>query len=408
MNINASNLCAGYSTYKVNVDNVKQKSAEVTVAADAAEIPAAVAEISPEGKALADKMISLIQRDIPEDVKHLSSVSTYEYVKSFESALAEQAKGDGKDCFTYHVNKMVSVYNEMRSGIEEKYSDTSRETAEYYVADNGNIEELTLEKELGMLDKAYENHSKLMAASTEIWSGFIGSETDIAKGEVRDLAYQAFMSAKASGEMDISSDASDKLNDIWDYYAKDVSAPEIDEVMRAKVQERSNADNQIEAYLLTTKNTNEVMWEHYMDMRMLKAEAFDHNAEYDEEDIMQAITDAYEAVYQKIVKAHENGGREVDYELTGKSKISLEEDLAGLDAAFERCVADLEGYLTCKRTNEMFANPDMSWWLKKRNEQPEETEPVINIKYTDEYINNIFSALRQAREEFLARLTKII
>ncbi len=204
MNINASNLCAQYSTYKVNVDNVKQKMDEVAVNDGVYEAPAATMELSPEGKALAGKKREIMQ-------------------------------------------------------------------------------------------------------------------------------------------------------------------PEIDDAIRAKVQESANAESQIEAYRLTTKNTNEVMWEHYMDMRAFKAEAFDHNAEYDEEDIMQSITDAYAAVYQKILKAHENGDREVDYEFIGKSKISLEEDLAGLDAAFERCVADLEGYLTCKRTNEMFANPDMAWWFERNN-----------------------------------------
>jgi len=34
----------------------------------------------------------------------------------------------------------------------------------------GKIEELTKEKELDMLNQAYENHSNFMATSTEIWS----------------------------------------------------------------------------------------------------------------------------------------------------------------------------------------------------------------------------------------------
>lgn len=365
MNINASNLCTQYSTYKVNVDNVKQKIDEAAVNDGVYETSAAVMELSSEGKVLADKMTSLMHRNVPDDVGHLSSVSTYEYIKAFEDALTEPQRDNPSECFSYHANKMSSVYNDMKENIISKYSEAGRET-EYYVADNGNVEELTKEKELTMLDKAYENHSKLMAVSTEIWNGFIDGEK-AAKGEIRDLAYQAFMSAKGEKGMNISFETLDKLNNIWDYYAKDISAPEIDDNMRTKVQESANADNQIEAYRLTTKNTNEVMWEHYMDMRAFKAEAFDHNAEYDEEDIMQAVTDAYAAVYQKIIKAHENGDREVDYELTGKSKISLEEDLVGLDAAFERCVSDLEGYLTCKRTNEVFANPDMAWWFERNN-----------------------------------------
>lgn len=41
---------------------------------------------------------------------------------------------------------------------------------EYYVTESGKIEELTKEKELDMLNQAYENHSNFMATSTEIWS----------------------------------------------------------------------------------------------------------------------------------------------------------------------------------------------------------------------------------------------
>ena len=57
----------------------------------------------------------------------------------------------------------------MRERIEAKYVDSQRET-EYYVADHGEMEELTKEKELEMLDKAYANHSTFLATSTEIWA----------------------------------------------------------------------------------------------------------------------------------------------------------------------------------------------------------------------------------------------
>lgn len=73
------------------------------------------------------------------------------------------------DSFDRHVNKAVAAYNMMRERIEAKYADSQRET-EYYVADNGKMEELTKEKELEMLDKAYANHSTFLATSTEIWA----------------------------------------------------------------------------------------------------------------------------------------------------------------------------------------------------------------------------------------------
>jgi len=86
---------------------------------------------------------------------------------------------------------------------------------------------------------------------------------------------------------------------------------------------------------------------------------------------------------------------EVDYELPGKSKFSLGEVLAGLDAAFERCVADIEGYLTCKRTNEMFANPDMAWWFE-RNNRKISTDLNYNFILSDK-INSLNEADKSAQ-----------
>ena len=144
----------------------------------------------------------------------------------------------------------------MRERIEAKYADSQRET-EYYVADHGEMEELTKEKELEMLDKAYEKHSIFMATSTEIWADLkdfqpkinyysntgqaATSETQTfqsgyKKNEIKNQAYQAFMSA-ISGEnrnmllqeqgnlnqlklnLSISSSARTQINSIWDYYA---------------------------------------------------------------------------------------------------------------------------------------------------------------------------------------------
>lgn len=165
----------------------------------------------------------------------------------------DEVKTDSFDC---HVNKMVSAYNLMKDAIEDKYANPDRKL-EYYVADDGSMQELTKEKELEMLDKAYEKHSIFMATSTEIWSRLIDfqpkinyysntgqeatSETQILqagykKNEIKNQAYQAFMSA-ISGEnrnmllqeqgnlnhlklnLSISSSARTHINSIWDYYA---------------------------------------------------------------------------------------------------------------------------------------------------------------------------------------------
>ena len=109
-----------------------------------------------------------------ENLKHLSSISSMDYVNWFENEVTEVfAKEDTEsvksDSFEHHVNRMAEAYNKMKNSIEEKYAEQDYEP-EYYVTESGKIEELTKEKELDMLNQAYENHSNFMATSTEIWS----------------------------------------------------------------------------------------------------------------------------------------------------------------------------------------------------------------------------------------------
>ena len=104
---------------------------------------------------------------------------------------------------------------------------------------------------------------------------------------------------------------------------------------------------------LTIQNTNEVAWEHYTAMRDISSLTL-KDGNYNVEDVMKSIMDTYETRYNEIVKEHENGDREVSYELTGKRSLTLDEDLAGLDEAFKMRLANLEGYITCQQTNKAF------------------------------------------------------
>ena len=202
-----------------------------------------------------------------ESSKHLSSVSSMDYVNRFENEVTEVfAKEDTtqsvkSDTFEHHVNRMAIAYNKMKNSIEEKYAAKAHEP-EYYVTESGKIEELTKEKELDMLNQAYENHSNFMATSTEIWSelqdftpsvvyhkgseqtekeqNISESQENNAKSKekrvIKDTAYQAFLSAIKSDNQKLSqqysgdwkdlrlklnvSDGDRKmLNGIWDYYA---------------------------------------------------------------------------------------------------------------------------------------------------------------------------------------------
>ncbi len=201
-----------------------------------------------------------------ESYKQLSSVSYQGYVDLFESTLSELSASGNDDTsitnhFDYYANQMAASYDKMRSDIEAKYASDDYKP-QYYIAESGRIEELTKDKELDMLKRAYESHSTLMASTTEIWESLKDfkpstvygnsstgadetqtADTDKAdagaaqKGHIRDIAYKALISAIGSDNLKLSAShtgslnklnlnldisASDRslLNSIWNYYAK--------------------------------------------------------------------------------------------------------------------------------------------------------------------------------------------
>lgn len=217
-------------------------------------------DISEAGRnALREKMSAVKRSERAGDIKKLSSINSgaYGIMNEFEKAMAETdfAKEEGTDAFDSHVNKMAAAYQLMKDRIEEKYAAADRQE-EYYTAADGSMQELTKEKELEMLDKAYEAHSRFMAASTQIWcelqdfkartTSHSGGAEEAAPGapqkstEVKEQVYRAFMSAVSEEnlgllkqekgsrkpfrlQLDISSSARSLLNSIWDYQRSSVS-----------------------------------------------------------------------------------------------------------------------------------------------------------------------------------------
>lgn len=202
-----------------------------------------------------------------ESIRHLSSVSFQNYVDFFEKEVSEvyEKDKDGSvksDCFEHHVNRMAVAYDKMKNSIEEKYAVEDYEP-EYYVSEFSKIEELTKEKELDMLNRAYESHSIFMATSTQVWANLQDFTPSVVyhkgngqaddeiptdgnkdnqdvkleeKDSVRNAAYQAFMSAIRQENQDFSKLYSDNwkdvrlnlnissadrelLNGVWDFYA---------------------------------------------------------------------------------------------------------------------------------------------------------------------------------------------
>lgn len=216
-------LQSQYEGYKIEAGKIK-KALQQTDRISEGKASGDTAVISEEGrKALQDKMSAFAKTGVATEVRKMSSVSSIGYCNEFEKILSEisnasVSKQDETDKFDSHVNKMVSAYQMMKGAIEKKYADPDREQ-EYYVADDGSVQELTREKELEMLDRAYEKHSAFMAETMEIWAELkdfkpqviydskgINKETeelpktyaDNKKGEIRNYAYQVFMAAISS------------------------------------------------------------------------------------------------------------------------------------------------------------------------------------------------------------------
>ncbi len=172
-------------------------------------------------------------------------------------------------------------------------------------------------------------------------------------------------------------------------------------MLREMINKFEPDSDYVNARELTIQNTNEVAWEHYTAMRGISSQTL-QDGNYNVEDVMKSIMDTYEARYHEIVKEHENGDREVSYELTGRRSLTLDEDLAGLDEAFKMRLANLEGYIVCQQTNRAFENPDSSWYFNRNGSRNEgKTQDMISL-FDTENRDSAVSIMEQTREKFLA------
>lgn len=262
-------------SYHVDVGRIRERLQQADEGIAAGKRQGDSVDISGEGRRALREKISAAKRMEPSgDIGKLSPINSdaYGIMNDFEKVMSElgggsvsdefvtkdysqedvdalkarfeETEGAKTDTFDGYVNKMASAYQLLKDRIEEKYA-ASGSGKEYYTAEDGSTQELTKEKELEMLDKAYETHSRFMATNTQIWSelqGFKaqtvyhsgGSEKEAAV--VKEQAYRAFMDAvseKNGGRLKqekgslsqfrlhlgISPSARNTLNGIWDYYA---------------------------------------------------------------------------------------------------------------------------------------------------------------------------------------------
>ena len=181
------------------------------------------------------------------------------------------------------------------------------------------------------------------------------------------------------------------MHDVLDYEIKQVDNVEISEegmrALREKLKEIKPEVEEPIGYELTIQDTNEVEWEHYTAMREYSSLSL-KDGNYNLEDVMKSMMDDYETRYNQIVKEHENGERQVSYDLTGENTITLEEDLAGLDRAYNRRLANLAGYIVCQQTN------DGSKYFQSTNMKRDAAEQK-------EYRDTAVSMMEKAQKRFL-------
>lgn len=258
-NYNNMERVSSYS-YQVDTDKIKQRILQADRDRAANHHQSDSVDISDEGlNALKEKMSTIEHIGQAGEIKELASLSSgaYGIMNDFEKIMSElngdfeKEKGTKTNTFDSYVNKMAAAYQLMKERIEEKYTMPDKQK-EYYAAEDGSMQELTEEKELEMLDKAYETHSSFMATSTQIWSELQdfkaqtvyhsnGTETEESttkkqNKDIKEQAYNAFMSAineentgllkqkegnlnKLHLNLEISSSTKNILNGIWDYYA---------------------------------------------------------------------------------------------------------------------------------------------------------------------------------------------
>lgn len=220
MDINNLQRTPSYS-YQIDVDRIKQSLQQADKNNVSNQRQSDSVDISEKGRmALREKMSAIGKTGQNEDITKLSPMNfgSSSIRNDFEKVMTELGEGTKTDTFDSYVNKMASAYQLMKDRIEEKYVAADGQK-EYYTAADGSTQELTEEKELAMLNNAYETHSRLMATSTQIWSelqdfkvqiNYHSSNLETEKSETKN---------QNAGVKEQASSARNVLNGIWDYYA---------------------------------------------------------------------------------------------------------------------------------------------------------------------------------------------
>ena len=172
------------------------------------------------------------------------------------------------------------------------------------------------------------------------------------------------------------------------------------QALKEKVRKLNPEIEEEDFEFATTKNTNFVEFEQYMALRELHGVQLE-GKEYDAKDVMVSLAEAYETRYNEIIEQHKNGDRQVTYDILGECFVTLEEDLEGLDKAYKRCLANLDGYIYCQQTNKAFEKQYYETFPERRPKDTEKEQDNYNY-FDGEYRKTAVSIMKQAQEQFLS------
>jgi hypothetical protein len=136
----------------------------------------------------------------------------------------------------------------------------------------------------------------------------------------------------------------------------------------------------------------DVTYSLYVEMKQLERGRIgsikDNEGSYDLFDVAHSTLEAYAVMYDKIVQGHKDGTREVYTNFPDEKTcrlVTLEEDLAFLNKAFDRCIENVKGYIHAQETS--------SWdaWMNGTS--------ILPQKYKD----HVYDMMNEIKEEFQKR-----
>lgn len=158
---------------------------------------------------------------------------------------------------------------------------------------------------------------------------------------------------------------------------------------------------------LPKAKTNEVFFEHLMGLGKAMQEVDPATSSDGVDSFMKSLMEAYEIVYNNIMEQHAGGNREVTYDLTGDRSLSLQEDLDGLNEAYDYWVGFVDAYVLTEQRMKDWRPTGMHLIGRRAERQESEDEKKYMTEEYHQYRRSVVAMMKQGREDFLALFQKL-